>query len=236
MGSGLIVLAEQTTPSEPSGRHRAVMGNVRVGAEGYRCPSVVPARPGPCFMRMNTDERSGATTRFVPTITIRPSSGWAALHVLDVWRYRELLYFFVWRDLKVRYRQTIVGALWAIFQPILLVAVFTLVFRLASPGIILSLVCLGGPRPMDAACLGPARRIWKPRRLGFDGPEGVLPAIAPAGKGDRVVPARLRYRHAAACGLVLFGGYLPTILWLWFMPSRHWWLRPPWRRDSGCRR
>lgn len=57
---------------------------------------------------------------------IRPHPGWAALELQELWSYRELLYFFVWRDLKVRYKQTVFGAGWAVAQPFLLMVVFTL--------------------------------------------------------------------------------------------------------------
>lgn len=66
-------------------------------------------------------------------VRIRPSSGWASLKLGELWRYRELLYFFVWRDLKVRYKQTILGAAWAILQPFLTMVVFSVFFgRLAQ--------------------------------------------------------------------------------------------------------
>lgn len=48
--------------------------------------------------------------------------------VTDIWRYRELLYFLVWRDVKVRYKQTVIGGLWAILQPLVTVAIFTVIF------------------------------------------------------------------------------------------------------------
>ncbi len=60
------------------------------------------------------------------TVEIRPRPGWAALDLRELWAYRELLYFFVWRDLKVRYKQTAFGAAWAVAQPFLLMVVFTL--------------------------------------------------------------------------------------------------------------
>lgn len=60
-------------------------------------------------------------------VSIRPSSGWVPLRIADLWAYRELLYYFVWRDVKVRYKQTAFGALWAIIQPLALMAVFTVV-------------------------------------------------------------------------------------------------------------
>ncbi len=56
-------------------------------------------------------------------ILIRPRHGWAALDLRELWSYRELFYFFVWRDLKVRYRQTAFGAAWAVAQPFLLMVV-----------------------------------------------------------------------------------------------------------------
>ncbi len=61
-------------------------------------------------------------------IVIRPSSGWQAVNFRELWRYRELLYFLVWRDVKVRYKQTALGAAWAVLQPLLMMAVFTLFF------------------------------------------------------------------------------------------------------------
>jgi len=60
------------------------------------------------------------------TLLIRPRTGWTSLDIGELWAYRELLFFLVWRDLKVRYRQTIFGAAWAILQPVLLMVVFTL--------------------------------------------------------------------------------------------------------------
>ncbi len=64
--------------------------------------------------------------------TIAPSNSWLDLNLRELWDYRELLYFFVWRDLKVRYKQTAIGAAWAILQPFLTMLVFSLFFgRLA---------------------------------------------------------------------------------------------------------
>jgi homopolymeric O-antigen transport system permease protein len=61
-------------------------------------------------------------------IEIRPSRGIAKLGLSELWRYRDLAYFFVWRDVKVRYKQTIFGGAWAIIQPLILMVVFTFVF------------------------------------------------------------------------------------------------------------
>ena len=61
-------------------------------------------------------------------IIIKPQKGWANIGFKELWAYRELVYFFVWRDIKVRYKQTLVGALWAIFQPLTAMFIFTIFF------------------------------------------------------------------------------------------------------------
>jgi lipopolysaccharide transport system permease protein len=68
-----------------------------------------------------------------PLVRIEPRRGWLALDLGEVWAYRDLIYFFVWRDIKVRYKQTVIGAAWAVIQPILTMLVFSLFFgRLAK--------------------------------------------------------------------------------------------------------
>ncbi len=61
-------------------------------------------------------------------IVLRPSKGWAALNLKDLWVFRELIYFLTWRDIKVRYKQTVLGAAWAILQPLLNMLVLTVIF------------------------------------------------------------------------------------------------------------
>jgi lipopolysaccharide transport system permease protein len=60
--------------------------------------------------------------------TIRPASGWQFINIRELWRFRELLYFLTWRDVKVRYKQTVLGVAWAILQPAMMMVVFTLFF------------------------------------------------------------------------------------------------------------
>src|SRR3954470_5641497 len=60
-----------------------------------------------------------------PVLILRPSSGFLRLKLGDLFEYRELLYFLVWRDIKVRYKQTALGAAWAIIQPVMTMVVFT---------------------------------------------------------------------------------------------------------------
>jgi lipopolysaccharide transport system permease protein len=80
--------------------------------------------------------RQGET---IPVLYIRPSSGWVSLKLSELWEYRELLYFLTWRDVKVRYKQTALGASWAIIQPFFTMIVFSLFFgrlaRIPSDGI-----------------------------------------------------------------------------------------------------
>jgi homopolymeric O-antigen transport system permease protein len=62
------------------------------------------------------------------TIYIKPSTGLTALNLRDIWVYRELVFFMIWRDIKVRYKQTLLGALWAVIQPVMTMLVFTFIF------------------------------------------------------------------------------------------------------------
>lgn len=64
----------------------------------------------------------------LPETVIRPSKGWAALRLHELWEYRELLYFLSWRDIKVKYKQAALGATWAIIQPFMTMVAFTLFF------------------------------------------------------------------------------------------------------------
>lgn len=67
------------------------------------------------------------------SIIVRPSKGWMPINLRELWEYRELLFFLVWRDIKVRYKQTAFGAVWAILQPFLTMVVFSIFFgRLAG--------------------------------------------------------------------------------------------------------
>ncbi len=63
-----------------------------------------------------------------PVITVKPSKGWISLKLKDLWEYRDLFYFLTWRDIKVRYKQTVLGAAWAIIQPFFTMVVFSLFF------------------------------------------------------------------------------------------------------------
>lgn len=69
----------------------------------------------------------------VPELSIVPPKGWHDLNLAELWHSRELLYFFVWKEIKIRYKQTVIGAAWAILQPLMTMLIFTLFFgRLAK--------------------------------------------------------------------------------------------------------
>ena len=86
-----------------------------------------------------------------PLVVIQPSRKWSLLNLKDIWAYRELLFFLTWRDVKVRYKQTALGAAWAILQPLFMMIIFTIFFgRLAavdSSGIPYPLFALAGLVP-----------------------------------------------------------------------------------------
>jgi homopolymeric O-antigen transport system permease protein len=95
---------------------------------------MVPGKPEEIKMANKTISKSEPGT-----IILRPSRGWAALNLGDLWHYRELIYFMTWRDLKVRYKQTLLGVSWAILQPFLTMVVFSIFFgelaKIPSDGI-----------------------------------------------------------------------------------------------------
>jgi lipopolysaccharide transport system permease protein len=74
------------------------------------------------------DTSIAARSQQEDVIILRPSRGWGSLNLRDLWVYRELIYFLTWRDLKVRYKQTLLGAAWAILQPFLSMVVFSVFF------------------------------------------------------------------------------------------------------------
>ena len=90
------------------------------------------------FMPLVTSNPSVAAASATPasgpvTLRIEPPHGLFNLHLAELWAYRELLYFLVWRDVKVRYKQTVIGVLWVVLQPLLTMGVFTIFFgRLAK--------------------------------------------------------------------------------------------------------
>lgn len=88
-------------------------------------------------------QTAAGTSEQVETTIIKPRKGWKSLNLGDIWRYRELAYFLTWRDIKVRYKQTLLGAGWAVLQPLLQMLVLNLLF-----GNLASIPSDGIPRPI----------------------------------------------------------------------------------------
>jgi len=77
---------------------------------------------------LESELRQAELTSAAPVTIIEPSRGWLSLNLHEIWAHHELLYFLVWRDIKVRYKQTVIGATWAILQPMMTMVVFTVIF------------------------------------------------------------------------------------------------------------
>ncbi|MFC1623849.1 ABC transporter permease [Candidatus Omnitrophota bacterium] len=156
-------------------------------------------------------------------IVIQPTRGWRSINLDEIWRYRELLYFLTWRDVKVRYKQTVLGVAWAILQPFFIMVVFSLFFgrlaKIPSDGIpypIFSYAALvpwtffaNGLRQSSDSLVTSANLI---RKIYF--PRMVLPISAIlSGVVDFVLA------FLVLLGMMLFYGIVPTanVVWLPFL-------------------
>lgn len=155
----------------------------------------------------------------LPTLHIAPSKGWVSLKLSELWEYRELLYFLIWRDIKVRYKQTALGAAWAIIQPFFTMVVFSLFFgklaKMPSDGIpypIFSFAALvpwtffaNGLGQASNSLVGSANLITKvyfPRL-----------AIPIASVLSGIVDLALAF--LVLLGMMIFYGIMPTLNVLW---------------------
>src|SRR4029079_16602272 len=94
-----------------------------------------PSLAAPNIPGLSAESTSGSRLPNEPLVVIEPGSRWRLLSLKDIWAYRELLFFLTWRDVKVRYKQTALGAAWAILQPLFMMIIFTIFFgRLAGVG------------------------------------------------------------------------------------------------------
>jgi lipopolysaccharide transport system permease protein len=152
-------------------------------------------------------------------IVVKPSKGWISLKLKELWEYRELLYFMAWRDIKVRYKQTVLGAAWAIIQPFFTMVVFSIFFgRLAKvpsdglPYPIFAYAALvpwtffaNGLNQASNSLVGSANLI---KKVYF--PRLVVPISSViSGVVDFVLA------FAVLLGMMLFYGILPTVKILW---------------------
>ena len=109
-------------------------------------------------------EQKGVSRSEPRIVYLKPPSGWAALRLSDLWLYRELVFFMTWRDLKVRYKQTLLGASWAVLRPFLWMVVFSIFFggfaKVSSDGVPYPLFSFAGLLPWElfATALGVGAR------------------------------------------------------------------------------
>jgi lipopolysaccharide transport system permease protein len=96
--------------------------------------SNIPSGPNVFLKTEITQLTFGGAVSAVPTrIRIQPSRGWATLNLQELCHYGDLIYFLAWRDVKVRYKQTIIGVAWVLLQPIAMVSIFWLIFGRIAP-------------------------------------------------------------------------------------------------------
>ncbi len=97
----------------------------------------------------------------IPTLVIRPPRRWVPVDLAELWQYRELLFFFVWRDVKIRYKQTGLGVAWAVIQPLVTMLIFSVIFggfaKLPSEGIPYPLFTLAALLPWQLFSEGMTR-------------------------------------------------------------------------------
>jgi lipopolysaccharide transport system permease protein len=113
-----------------------------VQTEDPPVPSLGPSKSSPAAALNGAPAGHGAPADPYELV-IRPQSGWIAIDVNELFAYRELLWFLVWRDISVRYKQTVLGSAWAVVQPLMLMAIFTFVF-----GRVMNLPSQGFPYPV----------------------------------------------------------------------------------------
>jgi lipopolysaccharide transport system permease protein len=163
-------------------------------------------------MKISSPEEAAVTL-------IQPSHGWRSLQLPEIWAYRELLYFLTWRDIKVRYKQTLLGAAWAIIQPFFTMVVFSLFFgklaQMPSDGIPFPLFSFAALVPWtffanglvqtSQSLVGSANLL---KKVYF--PRLIIPVSAVlAGVVDFVLA------FAVLLGMMLFYGIVPTVNALW---------------------
>jgi lipopolysaccharide transport system permease protein len=162
-----------------------------------------------------------AYTGLAHSVVIRPSRGWMPINLRDLWAYRELLYFLTWREIKVRYKQTLLGFAWAIIQPLFMMIVFTLFFgtlaKVPSEGIPYPLFNYAALLPWTLFSEGVSRssnslvqntslvqKVYFPRLL--------MPL---SGILSPVVDFAIAF--VILIGMMLYFGYIPTIVTFWVL-------------------
>jgi lipopolysaccharide transport system permease protein len=157
-----------------------------------------------------------------PVTVLRPSSGWVGADWKGLWKYRELLYFLVWRDIKVRYKQTVLGSAWAVIQPVLTMVVFSLFFgRLAQ------VPSDGLPYPLFSfAALVPWTFFANGLAQGANSLVGSHELVKKVYFPRLIIPSATVFSGVVdfalallvLVGMMLFYGILPGLTFLWIVP------------------
>jgi lipopolysaccharide transport system permease protein len=173
-------------------------------------------------MSVSLDKIEQVDTAAAPVTVIRPPKGWIPVNLRELWAYRELLYFFTWRDIKVRYKQTLFGFAWAIIQPVFMMIVFSLFFgalaKLPSEGIPYPLFSYAAVLPWTLFSEGLSRssnslvqdanllqKVYFPRLL--------MPL---SGVLSPVVDFAIAF--VVLIALMLYFGYYPSVMMLLILP------------------
>jgi lipopolysaccharide transport system permease protein len=173
-------------------------------------------------MSVTLDKTEQVDTAAAPVTIIRPPKGWIPVNLRELWAYRELLYFFTWRDLNVRYKQTLFGFAWAIIQPVFMMIIFSLFFgalaKIPSEGIPYPLFSYAAVLPWTLFSEGLSRssnslvqdanllqKVYFPRLL--------MPL---SGVLSPVVDFAIAF--IVLIGLMLYFGYYPSVMMLLILP------------------
>jgi len=173
-------------------------------------------------MSVSLDKTEQVDTAVAPVTIIRPPKGWIPVNLRELWAYRELLYFFTWRDIKVRYKQTLFGFAWAIIQPLFMMIIFSLFFgtlaKVPSEGIPYPLFSYAAVLPWTLFSEGLSRssnslvqdanllqKVYFPRLL--------MPL---SGVLSPVVDFAIAF--IVLIGLMLYFGYYPSVMMLLILP------------------
>jgi len=170
---------------------------------------------------------------------IRPSRGWSFPDIKELWEYQELLYFFVWRGIKVRYKQTMIGALWAVIQPFFTMVFFTIFF-----GNLAGIPSEGVPYPIFAYCaLIPWTYFANALTQASNSMVGHRGIITKVYFPRLIIPVASMFSglldfsiaFVVLMGMMMFYGIMPTFAILLVPLLIFPWL-PRWRLGSGYRR
>lgn len=174
------------------------------------------------WMRMKVNSENQAKISSAPTVIIRPPRGWVVINLRDLWLYRELLYFLTWRDIKIRYKQTVLGFAWAILQPFLMMIVFTLFFgnllKVPSEGIPYPLFSYTAMLPWTLFAQGVTRSSDSLVANANMVQKIYFPRLSLPLSGILAPLVDFAIAFVLLIGMMFYFGYTPTLRILWMLP------------------